>query len=154
MSKKSKMPWIITGAVTVVAIAVATAFITGQQSPLFASGTISISPELEASAKGIRTLYVVALPDDGGRMPLGAARFNVPEDARGQFTNFVLTPETMQMMPGSGGQGSLPTTFKIKARLDTDGSGGMDQPGDLVGETTGIRLGSREVSITINSAVK
>jgi cytochrome c-type biogenesis protein CcmH len=153
MSKRSKLPLILAGALIVLGLAISAAFMTGQQSPLFASGTVSIAPDLEASAKGIQTLYIVALPADGGRMPLGAARFHVSADPRGTFLNFALTPETMQLMPGSS-QSGMPQSFNIKARLDTDGSGGMDQPGDLTGEATGIRLGSRDVHITIASAVK
>ena len=152
MSKKSKLPLILGGALLVIGLAISAAFMTGQQSPLFASGTVSITPDLEASAKGIRTLYIVALPADGGRMPLGAARFNLNDDAKGKFIDFVLTPETMQLMPGA--QGAMPQTFTIKARLDTDGAGGMDQSGDLTGVSEAIALGSRDVSITIASAIK
>jgi len=152
MSKKSKLPLILGGALLVIGLAISAAFMTGQQSPLFASGTVSITPDLEASAKGIRTLYIVALPADGGRMPLGAARFSLNDDAKGKFIDFVLTPETMQLMPGA--RGAMPQTFTIKARLDTDGAGGMDQPGDLTGLSEAVGLGSRDVRITIASAVK
>ena len=157
MPKKSKLPFIVAGAVAVVALAISAAFMTGQQSPLYASGSVSIAPELIASAKGIRTLYVVALPGNGARMPLGAARFNVAADAlshpQGKILDFVLTPETMTMMPGALA-GGMPESFTIKARLDTDGNGGMDQPGDLTGEATEVHLGSNGVAITINSAVR
>ncbi len=152
MGKKSKLPLILGGAFLVLVLAISAAFMTGQQSPLFASGSVSIAPELEASAKGIHTLYIVALPVDGGRMPLGAARFNINNDAKGKLLDFVLTPETMQLMPGANGR--MPERFAIKARLDTDGAGGTDQPGDLTGIADAVDIGSREVRITISSAVK
>lgn len=154
MKKKSKLPLIliVTGAVGIVTLAISAAFMTGEKAPLYASGTVEITPELEASARGFKTLYLVALPSGGGRMPLGAARFNVAEDAKGRFLEFTLTPQTMQMMPGAAGSG-MPETFKVKARLDADGAGGMDQPGDLVGEIPEVRLGSKDLKITINRAV-
>ncbi len=44
----------------------------------------------------------------------------------------------------------MPPQFRLKARLDADGAGGMDQPGDLVGEVSQVASGSRDVVITIN----
>lgn len=153
MTKKSKIPFLLVGAVAVILLAISAAFMTGQRSPLYASGSISIAPDLEASARGFRTLYIVALPAGGARMPLGAARFSVSADAQGKFQDFVLTPETMTMMPGAAASG-MPEAFTIKARLDSDGAGGMDQPGDLTGETTDVRLGSKDIHVTISRAVK
>ena len=149
--KKSPLIWIAPGAALVLAAALYMAVVTGQKSPLYAAGSIELSSELEPAAKGMRTLYIVALPpaESGMRMPLGAARFNVSGDATGRFLNFSLTPETMQMMPGASG-GTMPAKFRRKARLDADGAGGMDQPGDLVGEVSQVASGSRDVVITIN----
>ncbi|MEY4630975.1 MAG: hypothetical protein RIQ81_1095 [Pseudomonadota bacterium] len=148
--KKSYLPWIILSGVIVVALAIFTAVQTGQKSPLYASGTVEITPELVSAAKGMRTLYLVALPpaESGMRMPFGAARFNVNEDASGKFLNFTLTPEIMQLMPGAGGV--MPDEFRLKARLDADGAGGADQPGDLVGEVSTVKLGTEGILITIN----
>lgn len=170
MAKKSKLPLILGGALVVIVIAVGGAFMVGQKSPLYAAGTIRITKELEPAAKGMRTLYIVALPADGGRMPLGAARFTVKDDAQGDFVRFALTPETMTMMPGAmrramgesatgndangNDTSGMPGKFTVKARLDADGAGGMDQPGDLVGVATDVTLGSREVAITIDQAVR
>ena len=153
MPKKSKMPFVVAGAVAVLLMAISAAFMTGTRSPLYASGSVTIAPDLEASARGIRTLYVVALPAGGGRMPLGAARFSISADPQGKFHDFILTPETMTMMPGAAASG-MPETFTIKARLDSDGAGGMDQPGDLTGEATEVHLGSKAINVTINRAVK
>lgn len=148
--KTSYLPWIVLGAILIIALALLTAIRTGQKSPLYASGTVEISPDLVPAAKGMRTLYIVALPpaESGMRMPLGAARYNVSEDASGKFLSFTLTPETMQLMPGAGGM--MPGEFRLKARLDADGAGGMDQPGDLTGEVATVKNGSEGITITIN----
>lgn len=158
MARKNKLPLVLVGSAMIVGLAITAAFLSGKKSPLYAAGTIKISKDLEAAAKGMRTLYLVALPSDGGRMPLGAARFHVGEDATGQFINFVLTPETMTMMPGAmrgvDDGSAMPEKFTIKARLDADGAGGMDQQGDLIGVIRDVTLGSRELSITIDQAVR
>jgi hypothetical protein len=149
--KPSHLIWMMAGFLGVLSIAIYMAVITGQKSPLYASGIVEISPELVPAAKGMRTLFLVALPpaESGMRMPIGAARFSVSQDASGRFVHFALTPETMQVMPGSA-SGGMPAQFRLKARLDADGTAGMDQPGDLVGELESVTTGSRNLVITIN----
>lgn len=132
-------------------LGIRTAMQTGEKSPILAKGSVTISPELAAKATGIRTLFIVIHDMDSPMpMPFGAVKFTFDEDVKpGKFYDFVLTKERMQIMGGGmGGGGGPPARMRLKARLDRDGMGGMDQPGDLSGEIQPVALGD-EVEIAI-----
>lgn len=123
---------------------------TVQASELIASGRLSLSPKLNDKAKGIRTLYLVIYDENSPRpMPFGARKITLKKDASGQFMDFKLTRNNVQIM---GGGAKLPTKIRLKARLDQDGSAGMDQAGDLVGQVKGLKLGQKDVKLLIDSA--
>jgi len=128
-------------------IAVVASFQFGQTSPLFAKGDLVLAPELNDKVAGIDTLYIIVFDEESPMpMPYGATRFKVREAPVGQFMHFVLTNESMRVMMGERPE---PKRMRIKARLDMDGNAGPDQPGDLVGEVSGVPFGSRDVTITI-----
>lgn len=134
----------------IIAIAVVTAGEMGETNHAYAKGRVVLAPELEEQAKGLHTLFIIMAGPDRP-MPLGAQRKTISGDAKGTVYEFVLTKDNMQMM--AMGEGAIPEPFKLKARLDVDGQGGMDQPGDLVGEVTGLHLGAEGVEIVINRAI-
>lgn len=137
--------------VVIIAIAVVTAGEMGETSHAFAKGKVVLAPELAEQAKGVHTLFIIMAGPDRP-MPLGALRKKLDADAQGTVYEFVLTRDNMQLMGMAEGQ-PPPEPFKLKARLDVDGAAGPDQPGDLVGEVTGIRLGTEGVEIVINRAI-
>lgn len=124
----------------------------GETSTLYAEGNVSLATELQSEASGIRTVFVTIFDADSGMpMPYGAMRETLGTDPAGKFLEFTLTPERMQLMNPSA---PLPKMLRIKARLDRDGLGGMDQPGDLVGEVTRVALGSTGVAIAIDRKIE
>ena len=135
----------------IVGIAIYTAFKTGQPSVVYAAGKVTLSDELKAEASGVRTLFVTVFDAESDMpMPYGAMRETLSADPEGAFGSFFLTPERLQVMNPSA---PAPTKLRIKVRLDRDGQGGMDQPGDLTGEITGVALGSKDVEILINKKI-
>jgi len=144
---------LITGAVVfVLGIAMYAALQFGEKSPLIAAGSVELAPDLNEQAKGISTLFLIVRDADSpAPMPIGAARKTISTGAEGVFYDFVLTKEFLQLMIP---EANLPAKLTIKARLDADGAGGMDTPGDLVGEVTGVSLGSSGVRIRIDRAVQ
>ena len=52
------------------------------------------------------------------------------------------------------GEDEWPAQFKLKARLDQDGSAGPDQPGDIVGEVFPVTLGQSDIEIRLSRKVE
>lgn len=143
--------WSFVGIAIIIGIAVAVAFQTGEKSPVYVAGKIRLADNLAGNAAGMNTLYLVLYDANTGRpMPYGAVRENVAENPQGEFFQFVITQEKLQVMSPNS---RVPHHFRIKARLDRDGLGGVDQPGDLVGEIDSVAYGSANVEITIAKLV-
>lgn len=137
--------------VVMIAIAIATAFNFGEKSPIYASGTITLPDELVSKAAGVRTLFITIFDANAPRpMPYGAMRETLQTPPQGQFFSFLITPERIQVMNPSA---PIPKSFRIKARLDQDGQGGMDQSGDLTGEVDGVPFGAQNVNIVIRQEI-
>jgi hypothetical protein len=134
----------------VIVVAVVVAGQMGETSHAYARGTVVLDDSLKEQAKGIRTLFIIAAGPDRP-MPLGALKKTLDHDAEGTVYEFVLTKESMMMMPG--GQGGMPPEFKLKARLDKEGVAGPDKSGDLTGEVYPVKLGQEGVEIRINRLV-
>lgn len=114
---------------------------------VLASGSVELKKGLEAQAKGIKTLFVVIYNLESKRpMPYGAVRFQLKQDAKGVFHKFTLTTDNVQQMMPS----PVPKKMRIKARLDKDGSAGMDRPGDIVGEIKPVQAGSKDIKIVLS----
>jgi hypothetical protein len=123
----------------------------GEKSPIIAKGSLKLADELQQQAVGIRHVFITVFDAESNMpMPLGAMREQLDVDASGQFLTFLITPERLQMM----NQGApMPGKLRIKARLDLDGVGGSDQPGDITGQVTPVAFGSSEVEIILNNLV-
>jgi hypothetical protein len=134
-----------------IGVAIATAYNFGEKSPIYLSGNISLAEELISKADGVDTLFITLFDANSPRpMPYAAMRERISGPIQGQFFNFMITPERIQVMNPSA---QVPKSFRIKARLDRDGQGGMDQSGDLTGELDGVPLGAQDVAITIGQEV-
>jgi hypothetical protein len=122
------------------------------QPTIFASGDIELSSELMDKATGIETLFIVVFDADNPMpMPYGAMRDSISLSGKAQVTDFILTPERLQIMrPGS----PVPKNFRLKVRLDRDGQGGQDQPGDLVGQIDRVAYGAEHIHVSINQLVQ
>jgi hypothetical protein len=107
------------------------------------------SAELEKKGAGIRTLYLT-IYDEASQapMPYGAMKVELKADAKGTVYKGVLDTANVMIM----GHGSEPKKLRIKAKLDKDGSAGPDAVGDLVGNATGVAIGSK-VTISIDKAI-
>lgn len=142
----------VIGVFAAVVVVIAAAVVAGQMgetSHAYAKGRVILDDHLKDSAKGIRTLFIIASGPDRP-MPLGAFRKTLSGDASGVVYDFVLTKDNMQIMMNGG---ELPPEFRLKARLDRDGAAGPDQPGDLTGDIYPVKLGQDGVEIRIDHLV-
>ena len=140
----------VLGLVAVAGIAIFSASEHGEKSPFFARGNIELDPSLVEDADGISTLYVVVYDMDSPMpMPYGAMKERLDSPATaGVFFPLTITKEKLMVMNPNR---PVPQRMRLKARLDKDGNAGMDQPGDLTGEISGINFGESNVTILINS---
>ncbi|MEZ4742729.1 MAG: hypothetical protein R3B45_09820 [Bdellovibrionota bacterium] len=120
---------------------------------IFAKGTIEISQELLSKAQGHHTMFLVVYDADSPMpMPYGAMRDTINVDSNNTtLSSFILTPQRLQIMRPDA---ALPKSLRLKVRIDQDGQGGMDQPGDLVGEVPRIALGSDGVTVKIDKLIQ
>ena len=140
----------VLGLFGVAAIAIFSASEHGEKSPFFARGNIELDPSLVNDADGISTLYVVVYDMDSPMpMPYGAMKERLDQSANGGvFFPLVITKEKLMVMNPDR---PTPKRMRLKARLDKDGNAGMDQPGDLTGEISGVNFDESNVTIVINS---
>lgn len=113
---------------------------------------VEVSLDDAALAKkgaGIRTLYVIVYDADSPRpMPWGALKADLKADAKGTFYTAELNTDNVQSMAG----GAVPKNVRLKARLDKDGSAGMDSAGDLTGQVDKVKAGET-AKIKISKAI-
>lgn len=111
---------------------------------------VKLASQLNTKSSGIRTLYITLYDAASSRpMPYGAMKVVLEKDASGTVYKGKLDASNVMMM---GGGEPSPTTLRIKARLDKDGSAGPDEAGDLVGIADKVKLGADTV-ITIDKAI-
>lgn len=147
--KKLKIA-MLSGAV-VVAIVIVTALANfGERSPIILQGTVKLAPELQEKAKAGVALYLI-VRDEASSMPMpwGAMVTSMPSPSGDHLYEFTLTKENLRTM----GDGAPPKTLRLKARVDLDGAGGADMPGDLTGEISGLAFGQEHVVVTIDKEV-
>lgn len=141
----------VVGIIAIIVLAAVMAGKMGQTSHAYARGKVVLAPELVDNAKGIETLFIIAAGMDRP-MPLGALKKTLSSNAQGgDLYDFVLTNESMMRMDPNG---AFPEQFKLKARLDRDGTAGPDQAGDLVGELNPVHLGDADLVIKIDHLVR
>jgi len=125
----------------------------GEKSPIIAEGTLELSAELNDYALNAETLFITIFDAEStSPMPYGAIKERITPGASGEFFKFLLTKEKMMMM-GGGQNGQMPKNIRIKARLDNDGMGGQDQPGDIVGSVASVPFGATGVKIILDELI-
>lgn len=150
--KRQKQRLVLLGVLTlVIAASIGAAFFFGETSPVIAEGKITLKPELDAQAQGMRTVYIIVRdPASPMPMPYGAMATTIDADPSGTVMTFKLTRDNLRIMSASGAH---PASITIKARLDMDGMGGADQAGDITGVVENIPWGSRGISINLDQLV-
>jgi hypothetical protein len=122
------------------------------QPTIFARGDIALASELIDKAKGIETLFIVVFDADNPMpMPYGAMRDKITLSGTSQISDFILTPERLQIMRPDA---PVPKNFRLKVRLDRDGQAGPDQPGDLVGQIDRVAYGTDNIHLSITQVVQ
>ncbi len=151
-NKRQNERRILLAALTIViAACIGAALFFGQTSPVIAEGKVVLKPEFDAQAQGMRTVYIIVRdPASPMPMPYGAMATTLTSDATGNVMNFKLTKENLRVMAEAS---SHPQKVTIKARLDMDGLGGSDQPGDIVGILENVDWGARNLTIALDQLV-
>jgi hypothetical protein len=151
-NKRQNERRILLAALTIViAACIGAALFFGQTSPVIAEGKVVLKPEFDAQAQGMRTVYIIVRdPASPMPMPYGAMATTLTSDAAGNVMNFKLTKENLRVMAEAS---SHPQKVTIKARLDMDGLGGSDQPGDIVGILENVDWGARNLTIALDQLV-
>jgi cytochrome c-type biogenesis protein CcmH len=110
------------------------------------SGTITLSPALTKNVKPDDTLFVVAHPQEGSRMPLAMLQKKV-RDLPLQFT----LDDSMGMSPAV----KLSTAGKVvvSARISKNGSPAPEK-GDLGGQSAPVPVGAKNLVIEISGVIK
>ena len=109
------------------------------------SGTVTLDPAVAAQAAPGDAVFIFARPASGGRMPLAVLRAQV-KDLPLAFT----LDDSMAMAPGMTLSSAAEVT--VGARISKSGNA-TPQPGDLSGETTGVKPGAKNVAVRISSVV-
>lgn len=134
----------------IIGIALYSAIDQGEKSPIFAAGTVELTPELQGDAVGIQTMFVTVFDEESPMpMPYGAMKENLGSDFN-QTQTFLITKEKLMVMNPDAPQ---PKKLRVKVRLDKDGIAGPDQPGDLVGIVEHVNFGERNTAVKISQKV-
>jgi len=123
------------------AAAAADAALAGTAGPAGVSGTVSLAASLRGRVSPDDTLFIVARPSDGSRMPLAIVRKQV-RDLPYQFT----LDDSQAMSPAGKLSGVKSVT--VVARISKSGQA-SPQAGDLEGVTPSVAVGSTGVSVEI-----
>ncbi|MEY4346117.1 MAG: hypothetical protein RL032_1949 [Pseudomonadota bacterium] len=110
------------------------------------SGTVSLSGALAQQAQPEDTVFVFARSAQGGRMPLAILRKQV-KDLPLRFT----LDDSLAMSPANALSGAKQVI--VGARISKSGNA-MPQPGDLLGQSVAVAVGSSGLKIDIKDVVK
>jgi cytochrome c-type biogenesis protein CcmH len=110
------------------------------------AGKVALSPALAGKAEPTDTVFILARPAEGPRMPLAVLRVQV-KDLPMQFT----LDDSMAMQPQLKLSGFEQVI--VVARVSRSGNASA-QPGDLQGMTGVVKPGSKGLSIVIDSVVQ
>lgn len=113
--------------------------------PAGVSGTVSLAASLRGKVSPDDTVFIVARPADGSRMPLAILRRQV-RDLPVQFT----LDDSQAMSPATKLSGAK--TAIVVARISKSGQA-TPQPGDLEGDTAPVAVGSTGVAVEISREV-
>lgn len=109
------------------------------------TGSVALAPEIAGRLKGDETLFIYARAEGGSRMPLAIVRAS----ARELPMRFTLD-DSQAMTPQARLSGAA--AVRIEARLSATGNA-TPQSGDLVGTSTVVRPGARDVAVRIDTVV-
>ncbi len=109
------------------------------------SGSVTLAPELESKAAPEDTLYIFAQAASGPKMPLAILKIQAKELP----LRFSLD-DTLAMAPMM--KLSNFKTVIVGARISKSGNA-MPQSGDLEGYSQPVKVGAKDIRITINKAV-
>ena len=136
----------------VIAAAIGAAFMFGKTSDVIAAGKVTLKQDLVSQAQGMRTLFLIVRdPSSPMPMPLGAMATTISGDPSGTVLEFKLTKDNLRMMMNVDDR--HPAKINVKARLDIDGLGGADSPGDIVGIAENLDWGSQGITIELDQLV-
>ena len=109
------------------------------------TGSVTVAPTLVAKITGGETLFIFARAEGGPRVPLAVIRTS----ARELPMRFALD-DTMAMAPNMKLSGA--ETVRVEARVSRSGNA-APQPGDLVGTSTVVKPGARDVNIVVDKVL-
>ena len=109
------------------------------------SGSVSVAPGIAARIAGDESLFVFARAENGSRVPLAVIR----STARELPLRYAL--DDSQAM-AAGMTISSTAAMRIEARVSKSGSA-APQPGDLVGSSTVVKPGARDVKVVIDKVL-
>lgn len=139
------------GILVIVVIAIVSALKFGETSPILVGGKIKVAPHVLEAGRTAKTLFITLFDaNSDAPMPYGAMRESLAAPIGPEGYDFLITPERISNMAEGRPQ---PEAFRVKARLDMDGMGGPDQPGDMTGKVDRVTPGSENVEILISDVV-
>jgi cytochrome c-type biogenesis protein CcmH len=106
---------------------------------------VSVAPQVAAQVPSTATLFIFARAEGGPRMPLAVLRRSASELP----TSFALD-DSMAMTPATKISGA--PAVRVEARISRSGNA-LPQPGDLVGTSSVVGPGARDVKIVIDKVV-
>jgi len=149
--RKTERRLLLAALTLVIAACLGAAVFFGKTSPVIAEGKVILKPEYDAQAQGMRTVYIIVRdPTSPMPMPYGAMATTISSDPSGTVLRFKLTKDNLRVMSESM---EHPEKIIIKARLDMDGLGGADQPGDIVGMVENVNWGATDLTIALDQLV-
>lgn len=152
---KKLIPVLVIALLAIVGYSLYQAQNVGEKSPIYLGGTIEVSPELKESIDSQNTLFLV-LYDQNSPMPMpyGAIKETIePSQLKDGRYDFLITKEKLQVMSMGNENPKVPELFRLKVRVDRDGVGGRDQPGDISGQLTGLPYGKKDVAIKLDTLI-
>ena len=110
------------------------------------TGTVRLAPAVAAQAAPDDTVFVLARPAEGSRMPLAVQRFKV-KDLPAQFS----LDDSMAMAPQA--RLSLHEKVVVAARVSKSGQA-VPAPGDISGQSQPVSNNARDLVIDLTEVVK
>lgn len=152
---KKLIPVLVIALLAIVGYSLYQAQNVGEKSPIYLGGTIEVSPDLKENIDSQNTLFLV-LYDQNSPMPMpyGAIKETIePSQLKDGRYDFLITKEKLQVMSMGNENPKVPELFRLKVRVDRDGVGGRDQPGDISGQLTGLPYGKKDVAIKLDTLI-
>ena len=146
-----KQSWVIPAFIVILVVLVTGIAAQFSTSPkIIVSGTIRVSPEVAEKAQGINVFFVTVFDQNRPFPPYGSMRELISIEPGGTEREFFVTPEKLQLM---NEMTPMPMTLKVKVRLDRDGQGGQDRPGDITQTKENVQPGTEGLQFDMTRIV-